>query len=196
MANNHRSDISVLSRRDPGLVGRVQGARRAHADLRERAVRRGAFTGHRRDPEDTDQWLARGTRLRHPGPDPDAGACGTIFTVFALPPMYRDGRQFSADWPRHLDELTEGIQRLPFGSKIDPTELQKYAAEIVGGAGGLFLNLAGGIFGLFTAIILTAYFIIDGERTFPWAVSLFPVDQQSAPGRQRSCARKPACATG
>ena len=103
---------------------------------------------------------------------------GTLFAVFALPPVYRDGRNFSADWPRHLAELTEGIKHLPFAAKIDPAGLQKYAAEIAGGAGGLFLNVAGGIFGLFTAVILTAYFIIDGERTFQWAVSMFPLDQQ------------------
>jgi len=103
---------------------------------------------------------------------------GTLFAVFALPPVYRDGRNFSADWPKHLAELTEGIHHLPFAAKIDPAGLQKYAAEIAGGAGGLFLNLAGGIFGLFTAVILTAYFIIDGDRTFHWAVSMFPLDQQ------------------
>src|SRR6476620_787105 len=103
---------------------------------------------------------------------------GTLFAVFALPPVYRDGRNFSADLPRHLDELKEGIKHLPFASKIDPAGLQKYATEIAGGAGGLFLNLAGGIFGLFTAIILTAYFIIDGDRTLNWAVSMFPLHQQ------------------
>jgi predicted PurR-regulated permease PerM len=104
---------------------------------------------------------------------------GTLFAVFALPPVYRDGRNFSADLPRHLDELKEAIKHLPFAGKIDSAGLQKYATEIAGGAGGLFLNLAGGIFGLFTAVILTAYFIIDGERTFQWAVSLFPLDQQT-----------------
>lgn len=103
---------------------------------------------------------------------------GTLFAVFALPPVYRDARNFSADWPRHMTELTEGVKHLPFAAKIDPAALQKYAAEIVGGAGGLFLNLAGGIFGLFTAVILTAYFIIDGDRTFRWAVSLFPLNHQ------------------
>ena len=102
----------------------------------------------------------------------------TCFVVFALPPVYRDGRNFSADWPKHLAELTDGIRRLPFANKIDPAALQKYAAEIAGDAGGLFLNLAGGIFGLFTAVILTAYFIIDGDRSFHWAVSLFPFHQQ------------------
>ena len=66
---------------------------------------------------------------------------GTLFAVFALPPVYRDGRNFSADWPRHMAELTEGIKHVPFAAKIDPAGLQKYAAEIAGGAGGLFLNL-------------------------------------------------------
>ncbi len=103
---------------------------------------------------------------------------GTLFAVFALPPVYRDSRNFSADLPRHLDELMEGIKHLPFASKIDPAGLQKYAAEIAGGAGGLFLNVAGGIFGIFTAVILTAYFIIEGDRTLQWAVSMFPLNQQ------------------
>jgi predicted PurR-regulated permease PerM len=105
---------------------------------------------------------------------------GTLFTVFAIPPIYRDARQFAADWPRRLASLSEEMRRWPFGSKIDPGALEKYASEIVGGAaGGLFLNLAGGIFGVFTGIILTMYFIVDGSRVFRWAVSLFPLDQQA-----------------
>ena len=104
---------------------------------------------------------------------------GTLFMVFAFPPIYHDARQFSSDWPRHMATLTEEIKHLPFGDKVDSSALQKYATEIVGGAGGLFLNLAGGIFGLFTAIILTAYFIIDGERTLQWVISLFPLHQQT-----------------
>ncbi|HLW55463.1 MAG TPA: AI-2E family transporter [Candidatus Angelobacter sp.] len=102
---------------------------------------------------------------------------GTLFVVYALPPIYRDARDFSADWPKRLASLTAEIRKM--GIKVDATELEKYAAEIVGGAGGLFLNLAGGIFGLFTGIILTAYFIIDGDRAFEWAVSLFPAGQQA-----------------
>ena len=104
---------------------------------------------------------------------------GSLFMVFAFPPIYRDARQFAADWPSHLASLSAGVQHLPFGYKIDPAMLQKYAAEIVGGAGGLFLNLAGGIFGIFTGLLLTVYFIIDGDRVFQWGVSLFPPDQQA-----------------
>lgn len=101
-----------------------------------------------------------------------------LFMAFAFPPIYRDSRQFAADWPKHLASLSETLRNVPFANKIDTGQLQKLAAEIVGGAGGLFLNVAGGIFGIFTAVILTAYFIIDGERAFRWMVSLFPLDQQ------------------
>jgi predicted PurR-regulated permease PerM len=104
---------------------------------------------------------------------------GSLFMVFAFPPIYHDARQFAADWPAHLASLSAGIQHLPFGKKLDPAMLQKYAEEIVGGAGGLFLNLAGGIFGIFTGLLLTVYFIIDGERAFRWGVSLFPPEQQA-----------------
>jgi len=102
----------------------------------------------------------------------------TVFIVFALPPIYGEARQFAADWPRHLVAASDELHHLPLGVKIDPNGLEKYAAEIVGGAGGLFLNLAGGIFGLFTGIILMAYFIIDGENAFRWSISLFPANQQ------------------
>lgn len=104
---------------------------------------------------------------------------GTLFAVFAFPPVYSDAAQFSADWPGHMAALSEQLKHLPFGNKVDPIELQKYAAEIVGGAGSLFLNIAGGIFGIFTAIILTAYFIIDGERALEWMVSIFPLRHQN-----------------
>jgi predicted PurR-regulated permease PerM len=104
---------------------------------------------------------------------------GTLFIVFALPPVYRDARQFADDWPHRLASLSEQMRGVPFSKTIDPEALQKYASEIVGGAGGLFLNLAGGIFGVFTGIILTMYFIVDGERVFHWAVSLFPLDHQA-----------------
>src|SRR5260370_39383836 len=104
---------------------------------------------------------------------------GALFVGFALPPVYRDARSFSADWPNHLAALTEKVHRLPFGQDFNPALLKKYASEIASGAGGVFLNVAGGIFGFFTGTILTIYFIIDGERAFHWVVSLFPVGQQA-----------------
>jgi predicted PurR-regulated permease PerM len=99
----------------------------------------------------------------------------TVFLVFAVPPIYFNAREFASEWPHHLASLSRTI---PFVQNMNAAELQAYGAEIVGGAAGLFRNVAGGIFGLFTGIILTVYFIIDGPRAFHWTVSLFPVRQQ------------------
>jgi predicted PurR-regulated permease PerM len=99
----------------------------------------------------------------------------TVFVVFAVPPIYLNAGDFAEEWPRHLATLT---RTFPMARELDATTLQNYGAEIVGGASGLFRNVAGGIFGLFTGIILTVYFIIDGQRAFHWAVSLFPVHHQ------------------
>jgi len=99
----------------------------------------------------------------------------TVFLVFAVPPIYFNAREFASEWPHHLASLSHTI---PFVQNMNATELQTYGTEIVGGAAGLFRNVAGGIFGLFTGIILTVYFIIDGPRAFHWTVSLFPVKHQ------------------
>jgi predicted PurR-regulated permease PerM len=104
---------------------------------------------------------------------------GALFVGVALPPVYRDARSFSADWPNHLAVLTQKIQHLPFGQDFNSASLKKYASEIASGAGGVFLNVAGGIFGFFTGAILTVYFIVDGDRAFHWVVSLFPVGHQA-----------------
>jgi len=100
----------------------------------------------------------------------------TVFLVFALPPIYYNAREFGSDWPRLLASISRS--GIPFAENIRAADLQAYGTEIVGGAAGLFRNVAGGVFGLFTGIILTVYFIIDGQRAFHWTVSLFPVRHQ------------------
>ncbi len=94
--------------------------------------------------------------------------------AFALPPIYDDARGLAAEWPRHAASLGERISRLPYAGQFDPGSLQQYADEAVGGAFGIFKRLAGGVFWLMSWLILTIYFILDGERAFHWAMSMAP----------------------
>lgn len=100
----------------------------------------------------------------------------TAFFVIALPPIYEHAKEFAVSWPKQVASLT---RYLPFGRVMNAAEVEQYGAQIVGDAHLVFRNVAGGIFGVFTAIILTAYFVIDGERAFHWAVSLFPIHHQA-----------------
>ncbi|MCU1286801.1 MAG: hypothetical protein JWO13_3151 [Acidobacteriales bacterium] len=103
-----------------------------------------------------------------------------VFTaLFALPPIFRDAQELAENWPLKLAALTARIRTIPFFHNFDPNQLQDYAAEVIGGAFGFFKNIAGGVFGFFSWFIITAYFILDGERAFHWGVSLFPIRQQA-----------------
>jgi len=43
----------------------------------------------------------------------------------------------------------------------------------------LLKGIVGGLFGFLSWLVLTAYFILDGERAFHWATSLFPSNRRS-----------------
>jgi predicted PurR-regulated permease PerM len=101
-----------------------------------------------------------------------------LFALVALPPIIADVQGLASDWPRRAAELSQRIHRLPFTQNFDPAALQKYLASALGGVVGVFKGIAGGLFGFFSWLILTAYFILDGERAFYWAMSLFPAPQR------------------
>lgn len=98
----------------------------------------------------------------------------TLFFVFALPPIFHDVQGLAQDWPSKVGALSDRIRRLPFAEDFDPSSLQQYVGGAVGGVLGIFKGVAGGLFGFFSWLILTAYFILDGRRAFRWAMSLFP----------------------
>jgi len=71
--------------------------------------------------------------------------------------------------------------------KLEIGSLQDYVTAAAGGAFGLFKGVADFLFALFSWIILTAYFILDGQRTFYWVLSFFPEPQR---GRLRTTMMK------
>ena len=97
-----------------------------------------------------------------------------LLVGFALPPIVRDAQAFAADWPNKVAAITERFRHLPLTQHIDPSAIQGHVGRAVGGALGFFTGLAGGLMSFFSWLILTAYFIIDGDRAFHWAMSLLP----------------------
>jgi len=112
-----------------------------------------------------------------------AGLAITMFLLFALPPVINDFDTISTNFPKRVAELTQKLHRVPSLGKLDAGSLQEYFETAVCGAFGLFKGLADFLFALFSWIILTAYFILDGQRTFYWTLSFFPEPQR---GRLRT----------
>ena len=98
--------------------------------------------------------------------------------LLMLPPIYRDLHAFAVDLPHRTAGVMARLRSLPFGLNFDPTVLEQHTTEAVGGAFGVFRAVTGGLMGAFTCAILTAYFIVDGERAFHWALSLLPVQHR------------------
>lgn len=105
------------------------------------------------------------------------GAMG-LLASFALPPVFRDLSSLVADWPHRSTQIAARLRQIPFLQRVDASMLQQHLASAAGGVLGVFSQIAGGVFWFFSWIILTAYFIADGERAFRWFLSLFPERQR------------------
>ncbi len=97
-----------------------------------------------------------------------------IFVIFAVPPIFHDLQGVAADLPRRVSSQLDRIRHLPFAQNLNFSVLQENVARAMGGVVGVFKGVAGGVVAFFSWLILTAYFILDGERAFRWAMSLFP----------------------
>lgn len=105
------------------------------------------------------------------------------FILFAVPPMYGDLQTATNNIPVRLAEITNSLHRIPFFRKVDLTQLADYIGYGGEDAYGLFRGVAMGMFALFSWMILTAYFVLDGQRAFYWFLSFFAEPQR---GRLRA----------
>jgi predicted PurR-regulated permease PerM len=100
------------------------------------------------------------------------------FLLFAVPPMYRDLISASSYIPTRVAEISQQIQRFPLLQKFDASNAGEYITNAMGGPYGLFMGMAGALFMLFSWMILTAYFVLDGQRAFYWFLSFFAEPQR------------------
>jgi predicted PurR-regulated permease PerM len=102
----------------------------------------------------------------------------TVLIVFIAPPIVRDMQSFTSDLPQKVHTVQAKVQGLPFADRLNPDALQRYAADAIGGVFGLFAGIAGGLLGFVSWLVLTVYFVIDGERAVGWGLSFFPLFQR------------------
>ncbi len=106
-----------------------------------------------------------------------AAAAVTAFGFLALPPVLEDLQQFGAEMPVRLPAALERIRQIPFAAQLNTGEisarLQDFASQ---GVTYLLLSIrgwAGKLFDLITGLILTVYFILEGDHAYNWFLSFF-----------------------
>jgi predicted PurR-regulated permease PerM len=106
----------------------------------------------------------------------------TVFFVFALAPAFRDLRDFIRQLPQRGPEFFGRLQRLPLIRDMDLASLQEKVESIAGNFASYVLKFAsdwaGALARAVAGMVLTVYFILEGDIAYEWFLSLFPLERR------------------
>ncbi|HTX40192.1 MAG TPA: AI-2E family transporter [Acidobacteriaceae bacterium] len=106
----------------------------------------------------------------------------TVFFLFGLAPAFRDLREFIRELPRRGPEFFAHLQTVPVIRNINLDALQEKIQDIVGNLATYVVRFAsdwaGTVVRIVAGIVLTIYFIIEGDEAYAWFLSLFPVERR------------------
>ncbi|MGA2219963.1 MAG: AI-2E family transporter, partial [Terracidiphilus sp.] len=104
------------------------------------------------------------------------------FGFLAIPPVARDLQQFSKEAPTRLPQIMAKLKTIPYADRVNTDEIMAKAQDLASqGATQLLLSIrdwAGGLFRIVMGVILTLYFIAEGEATYRWFLSFFPNERR------------------
>jgi predicted PurR-regulated permease PerM len=105
------------------------------------------------------------------------------FGFVIVPSVIGDIQNFMHEFPKHLDAMRERAAKLPLGqrlaSEINPGNIESRVASILKPVVTSVLKATGLVANIALLIVMTAYFIVDGERSFRWSMSLVPREHRS-----------------
>lgn len=105
-------------------------------------------------------------------------AAVTAFGFLAIPPVLRDLTQLGGQAPTSIPDLLAKVQKIPFVNRLNQAAL---SSDLVGFAShattyALFSikDWASALAEIISGLVLTVYFILEGEGTYRWFLSLVP----------------------
>jgi predicted PurR-regulated permease PerM len=100
------------------------------------------------------------------------------FCSLAFPPVIRDLQGFSGEMPNRLPALLAKFHQIPFAGRIDTNEvifkLQDVAAQAAAYVLRSARNWAAALAEVFVCLVLTLYFLLEGDRAYRWTLSFLP----------------------
>lgn len=106
----------------------------------------------------------------------------TIFIVFTLPPVARDLHEFGREIPTRGPQILNRLHSLPFSRRLNidalNAKLQDVASNLATYVIFSIKDWARTIFEIITGIVLTVYFMLEGETAYYWLLSFFPVEKR------------------
>jgi len=106
----------------------------------------------------------------------------SLFFAFALRPAFADLRDFIVELPRRGPQFFARIQQLPLLRHVDLDALQEKVQDLTANLATYVVRFAGSWAGalarIIAGIVLTVYFILEGDDAYAWFLSLFPVERR------------------
>jgi predicted PurR-regulated permease PerM len=105
-----------------------------------------------------------------------------LFFSFAMPPVVRDMREFARELPTRGPALIARIRSIPFMQHVDLSAFEGKLQDIASHAATYaFISIKSGastLFDTITAVVLTVYFMLEGDTAYAWILSFFPQEQR------------------
>ncbi len=106
----------------------------------------------------------------------------TGFLILTLPPVIREVKTFVQALPGRSPAVLDKLQRLPILRNMDFSSVQAKLKQETAQHVGTFItsvsNWAGKFFGIITGVILTVYFLAEGDHVYKWFLSLIPITRR------------------
>lgn len=101
-----------------------------------------------------------------------------LFIAFALPPVVRDLQEFTRELPTRMPILIQRSQSIPLIHHLNLQSLSSKFEDIASGFATYVFhsirNWAGVLVDVLTGVVLTIYFMIEGDHAYAWVLSFFP----------------------
>ena len=103
----------------------------------------------------------------------------TLFLILTMPPVVRELTTFVKALPGRSPAFLQRIEKLPIMRDINLTAIEAKLKQDTAQNAGVFVssisNWATRFFEIITGIILTIYFLVEGEHVYKWFLSLVPL---------------------
>ncbi len=109
------------------------------------------------------------------------GSLGLFFAV-ALRPAFKDLREFFRELPQRGPQFFARIQQLPLLRDANLDSLQEKVQDMTANFASYALRFATNgaaiMVRVLAGLVLTIYFILEGDEAYAWFLSLFPVERR------------------
>ena len=111
-----------------------------------------------------------------------AAAALTLFGFLALPPVLKDLQQFAGEMPTRVPSLLSKLKAIPFADQLNTDEITAKVQDFASQAATYVLlsikDWAAKILNIAMGLILTIYFMLEGEHAYRWFLSFFPLESR------------------